>query len=131
VQHLHSAFGDAGPVRLVAHRIGWRPTPANGPIVGYLTPDRRAYVAVMHSGVTLAATVYSTLAPAQQEALAPLLLSILLRRATVAADLLPLKTGLQLALDHDTATGPAPVQAAGLLQRARHLAACRTISLSA
>ena len=31
--------------------------PAAGPIVGYLTPDRRTYVGLMHSGVTLAATV--------------------------------------------------------------------------
>jgi glycine/D-amino acid oxidase-like deaminating enzyme len=57
VQHLRSAFSQAGPVTLVGHRVGWRPMPAAGPIVGYLTPDRRAYVAVMHSGVTLAATV--------------------------------------------------------------------------
>lgn len=57
VQHVRSAVLDAGPVRLLGHRIGWRPMPAAGPIVGYLTSDRRAYVAVMHSGVTLAATV--------------------------------------------------------------------------
>lgn len=57
VKHLRSAFSGAGPVRLVGHSIGWRPMPTAGPIVGYLTPDRRAYVAVMHSGATLAATV--------------------------------------------------------------------------
>ena len=31
--------------------------PLDGPIVGHLTPDRRAYVAVMHSAVTLAPAV--------------------------------------------------------------------------
>jgi glycine/D-amino acid oxidase-like deaminating enzyme len=57
VQCLRSAFGKAAPIRLLRHQIGWRPMPAEGPIVGYLTPDRRAYVAVMHSGVSLAPTV--------------------------------------------------------------------------
>ena len=57
VQYLRLAFGDASPVRLLGQRIGWRPIPVAGPIAGYLTPDRRGYVVVMHSGVTLAATV--------------------------------------------------------------------------
>jgi glycine/D-amino acid oxidase-like deaminating enzyme len=31
--------------------------PANGPLLGHLTPDRSVYVAVTHSAVTLAPTV--------------------------------------------------------------------------
>jgi len=31
--------------------------PAGGPVVGYVTPDKSVYVAVMHSAITLAPTV--------------------------------------------------------------------------
>ena len=50
-------FGGAGPLRPLGHAVGWRPLPAGGPIVGYATPDRSVYVAVMHSALTLAPTV--------------------------------------------------------------------------
>lgn len=53
---LKSAFRGAGTCRLLGHRLGHRPMPAGGPLIGYATPDRSAYVAVMHSAVTLAPT---------------------------------------------------------------------------
>jgi glycine/D-amino acid oxidase-like deaminating enzyme len=54
---LASAFDDAGPIRLLGWRVGRRPMPANGPLLGHVNPDRSLYVAVMHSAVTLAPTV--------------------------------------------------------------------------
>ncbi|WP_188191575.1 NAD(P)/FAD-dependent oxidoreductase [Nonomuraea sp. SYSU D8015] len=57
VERLRSAFGGDVAVRLLGHRLGRRPMPPDGPIVGYVTPDRSVYVAVMHAAVTLAPTV--------------------------------------------------------------------------
>jgi glycine/D-amino acid oxidase-like deaminating enzyme len=54
---LQASFGGAGPLRLLGQGVGQRPMPAGGPVVGYVTPDTSAYVAVMHSAVTLAPTV--------------------------------------------------------------------------
>lgn len=54
---LQSSFGGAGPLRLLGHGVGRRPMPPGGPVVGYVTPDKSAYVAVMHSALTLAPTV--------------------------------------------------------------------------
>lgn len=54
---LQAAFHGAGPARLLGCRVGRRPMPAGGPMVGYLTPDASVYVTVMHSAVTLAPTV--------------------------------------------------------------------------
>jgi glycine/D-amino acid oxidase-like deaminating enzyme len=55
--HLRSMFGGADTLRLLGHGVGWRPLPAGGPVVGYVTPDQSVYVAVMHSALTLAPTV--------------------------------------------------------------------------
>jgi glycine/D-amino acid oxidase-like deaminating enzyme len=42
-------------VRLLSVRVGMRPMPTDGhPVIGPLPTVRGAYVAVMHSGVTLA-----------------------------------------------------------------------------
>lgn len=57
LERLRSSFGGSGPLRLLGYAVGRRPMPAGGPIVGYLTPDTSAYVAAMHSAVTLAPTV--------------------------------------------------------------------------
>lgn len=57
LERLRSSFGGAGPLRLLGHSAGRRPMPRGGPVVGYLTPDRSAYVAVMHSALTLAPIV--------------------------------------------------------------------------
>jgi glycine/D-amino acid oxidase-like deaminating enzyme len=57
LERLQSMFRGAGSCRLLGHRVGRRPMPADGPILGYLTPDKSVYVAVMHSAVTLAPTV--------------------------------------------------------------------------
>ncbi|MEV0621868.1 FAD-dependent oxidoreductase [Nonomuraea sp. NPDC050404] len=57
LRRFQAAFRGSGDCRLLDHRIGGRPMPARGPVIGYLTRDRSAYVAVMHSGVTLAPTV--------------------------------------------------------------------------
>ena len=54
---VRSMFSDAEPLRLHGHAVGQRPLPEGGPIVGYATPDRSVYVAVMHSALTLAPTV--------------------------------------------------------------------------
>lgn len=55
VERLRAAF--RGEVRLLGWGVGARPMPAGGPVVGHLTADRSAYVAVLHSAVTLAPTV--------------------------------------------------------------------------
>jgi hypothetical protein len=57
-----------------------------------------------------------------QDAAAPLLLSVLLRRAAEASDLAHLRLALNAALQRGLASGPAPVQAAALLRRAQCLA---------
>ncbi|WP_407562410.1 NAD(P)/FAD-dependent oxidoreductase [Streptomyces sp. 184] len=56
LRHLRDAFRGAGTCRRLDHRLGRRPMPPRGPLIGYATPDRSAYVAVMHSAVTLAPT---------------------------------------------------------------------------
>ena len=50
-------FGGSSPLRLLGYGVGRRPMPAGGPIVGYVTPDKSVYVAVMHSAIALAPTV--------------------------------------------------------------------------
>ncbi|MEO3755538.1 FAD-binding oxidoreductase [Streptomyces sp. B6B3] len=57
VARLREAFRDVGPVRLLGHRLGRRPMPDGGPLVGRVARAGGVYVAVMHSGVTLAPTV--------------------------------------------------------------------------
>jgi glycine/D-amino acid oxidase-like deaminating enzyme len=39
VDRLRAAFGNDDAIRLLGHHLGMRPMPANGPIVGYATPD--------------------------------------------------------------------------------------------
>jgi glycine/D-amino acid oxidase-like deaminating enzyme len=56
-RHLVATF-DAPDVRLLGVRLGVRPVPADGlPVVGPVPGVHGAYVAVMHSGVTLAPAV--------------------------------------------------------------------------
>jgi glycine/D-amino acid oxidase-like deaminating enzyme len=51
-------FRGGGDVRLLSARVGMRPMPVQGhPLIGPLAAVRGAYLAVMHSGVTLAAVV--------------------------------------------------------------------------
>ncbi|MFD5319145.1 NAD(P)/FAD-dependent oxidoreductase [Streptomyces sp. NPDC127098] len=57
LRRLRAAFRGGDQCRLVGHGTGWRPVPAHGPLIGYANHDRSVYVAVMHSGVTLAPTV--------------------------------------------------------------------------
>jgi glycine/D-amino acid oxidase-like deaminating enzyme len=57
VDRLRATFRNTGSIRLLGWAIGQRPMPADGPVVGFLTPDRSLYVAVAHSGVTLAPTL--------------------------------------------------------------------------
>jgi hypothetical protein len=56
-----------------------------------------------------------------QDAAAPLLLSVLLRRAAEASDLARMRSVLNAALQCGLASGPAPVQAAALVRRAQCL----------
>jgi hypothetical protein len=58
----------------------------------------------------------------RQDAAAPLLLSVLLRRAAEASDLARMRLALNAALQYGLAGDPAPVQAAALLRRAQCLA---------
>ncbi|WP_150308319.1 NAD(P)/FAD-dependent oxidoreductase [Planctomonas psychrotolerans] len=52
---LTTVFGASARIRLDSVRVGMRPMPADGaPIVGWLDGVAGAYVAVAHSGVTLA-----------------------------------------------------------------------------
>jgi glycine/D-amino acid oxidase-like deaminating enzyme len=57
VAGLRAAFRDLGPVRLLEHRVGRRPMPEGGPLVGRVASAGNVYVTVMHSAVTLAPTV--------------------------------------------------------------------------
>ena len=57
LQHLRTAFRGSDECLLLGHRTSSRPMPAHGPLIGYATPDRSVYVAVMHSAITLAPTV--------------------------------------------------------------------------
>ncbi len=58
LRRLVATFAVAGDVRLVSVRLGARPMPVDGlPVIGPLPGVSGAYVAAMHSGVTLAAAV--------------------------------------------------------------------------
>lgn len=57
IEHLRSSFGHSDHLSLIGYGVCKRPMPADGPIIGYTTSDKSVYVAVMHSGVTLAPTV--------------------------------------------------------------------------
>lgn len=57
LRRLRTAFRGAEQCRLLGRRTRGRPVPPNGPVIGYVAPDRSVYVAVMHSAVTLAPTV--------------------------------------------------------------------------
>ena len=53
---INDMFHAGEDVRLLSARVGMRPMPADGhPVIGPFPTVRGAYVAVMHSGVTLAA----------------------------------------------------------------------------
>jgi len=55
---LRGSFTGAAEVELVSVRVGQRPMPADGsPVIGPVPRTEGVYLAVMHSGVTLAATV--------------------------------------------------------------------------
>lgn len=60
---------------------------------------------------------FDALGPNQQDALGPLVLTVLLRRAKDRGDLRGLRTALELALAHGLAEGPAVQQATALLRR--------------
>lgn len=61
------------------------------------------------------------LAPRQQDSVAPLLLTVLLRRARKQGNLKLVRDALELALAYDLIEGPAPIQAAALLRRSQSL----------
>jgi glycine/D-amino acid oxidase-like deaminating enzyme len=56
IDRLRSTFRNSDGLCLLGWTIGRRPMPPQGPQIGYLTPDRSIYVAVMHSAVTLSPT---------------------------------------------------------------------------
>ncbi|KUM78014.1 NAD(P)/FAD-dependent oxidoreductase [Streptomyces curacoi] len=56
LRRLRAAFQGADDCRVLDSRIGARPVPVGGPLLGPLTPDGSVYVAVLHSAVTLAPT---------------------------------------------------------------------------
>ncbi|MDG4856849.1 FAD-dependent oxidoreductase [Streptomyces sp. T-3] len=57
LRRLQTAFRASDSCRLLDYRIGRRPMPAQGPVIGYMGHGRSVYVAVMHSGITLAPTI--------------------------------------------------------------------------
>ena len=67
----------------------------------------------------------AALAPDRRAALAPFVLSIVLRRAAAAHDIERVRAGLQAALEGDWADGPAVAQALALLRRVTALARWR------
>ena len=64
---------------------------------------------------------FGALGPRQQDAVAPLVLAILLRRARTQGNLGLVREALEVALAHDLVEGPAPRQAAALLRRSQAL----------
>ncbi len=60
---------------------------------------------------------FDALSPGQQDALGPLVLTIVLRRAKDRGDLRGMRTALELALAHGLAEGPAVKQSVALLRR--------------
>jgi len=66
-------------------------------------------------------TAFDALSPGQQDALGPLVLTILLRRAKDRGDLRGMRTALELALAHGLAEGPAVKQSVALLRRSASL----------
>jgi hypothetical protein len=64
---------------------------------------------------------FCTLTPTQQDAVAPLVLAIVLRQARTAGNLNLIREALEVALRHDLIDGPAPAQAAALLRRSQAL----------
>jgi hypothetical protein len=61
------------------------------------------------------------LASGQQDSLAPLLLTLILRQARFEGDLRLVREALEIALVYDLVDGPAPSQAAALLRRSKTL----------
>ena len=57
IDTIRSSFRRSASVQLRSVRVAARPMPAGGPIVGFLPRPRGVYVAVMHSGITLAPLV--------------------------------------------------------------------------
>lgn len=57
LHRLASSLDNGAACHLISHHVCGRPMPANGPIVGYVTPDRSVYVAATHSAITLAPTL--------------------------------------------------------------------------
>ncbi|WP_079071886.1 NAD(P)/FAD-dependent oxidoreductase [Streptomyces yokosukanensis] len=57
LRRLQTAFHGSDRCRVLGCRIGSRPIPAQGPVIGYVSRDRSVYVAVMHSAITLAPTI--------------------------------------------------------------------------
>ncbi len=58
LDQLKSSFSGAEDTELVSVRVGMRPMPADGsPVIGPIPTAAGGYLAVMHSGVTLAPTV--------------------------------------------------------------------------
>jgi len=64
---------------------------------------------------------FRALVPRQQDSVAPLLLTVLLRRARTQGDIRLVRQALEAALAHDLVDGPAPRQAAALLHRCQAL----------
>jgi hypothetical protein len=65
----------------------------------------------------------SVLAPEQRDAVAPLVLSVILRRARARGNVKLVQAALEVALAYDLIDGPAPSQAAALLRRMHVIAA--------
>lgn len=58
LDRLRSSFAGTGDLHLLSVRVGMRPMPADGsPVIGPVPGAPGAYLAVMHSGITLAPTV--------------------------------------------------------------------------
>jgi glycine/D-amino acid oxidase-like deaminating enzyme len=58
LRRLTAAFDGAEDIRLLSVRVGARPMPADGlPVIGPMPGTAGVYIAVMHSGVTLAPAV--------------------------------------------------------------------------
>jgi hypothetical protein len=97
--------------------------PAEVPSAGRPTGAARAILELLGSAGSASCWLegIKALTPAQQDAIAPLMLSVVLRRARTNGDLKQIRTALEVALAFDIARGPAVSQAAGLLRRSQAL----------
>jgi hypothetical protein len=99
-------------------RNGWTP-PSNIPAVHHSSGAGAAFLRLLSAETPTSCwrAPFCALVPRQQDSVAPLLLTMLLRRARTQGDIRLVRQALEAALAQDLVEGPAARQAAALLDR--------------